>query len=165
MDKIQETRRAAPLAWVQALVSLLPLWLLSLAVMAEGFPRPPIPVQAAAALFVIAIAADSVLIWKGWMTVAAGLYSLAPLALLFVFDEISTAYKSPFIVLCALILTAGLIGCQRTRLTWLRWRILLIVALAALVAALHAADGSGDALVDALLQRMSCGLNWESGRA
>ena len=140
MQNVQQARKVAPLAWVKALASLLPLWLLALAIMAEGFPRPPISIQLAAALFVIAIALSSVLFWKRWTTVELVLYSLIPFALLITFDEISTAYKSPFILLCALILTAGWVGYQRTRLAWLRWGILVSAALVTLLAASHAAD-------------------------
>ena len=46
---------ASPRAWRTTLVSLLPFWLLSIAVMAEGFPRPPVPIRLAYASFVLAI--------------------------------------------------------------------------------------------------------------
>ena len=140
MENVQKARRAASPAWGKALASLLPLWLLAFASMAEGFPRPPISIQAAAASLVIAIALCIVLLWKRWTTVELVLYSLIPFALLITFDEISTTYKSPFIVLCALILTAGWAGYQRTRSTWLRWLVLLSAALVTCLAASHAAD-------------------------
>jgi TRAP-type uncharacterized transport system fused permease subunit len=62
------------------------------------------------------------------MTVKLILYSLFPLVLLMTFDEISTTYKSPFIMLCTLILTAGIVGYQRNRSARWRWLILLSAA-------------------------------------
>ena len=58
------------------------------------------------------------------------LVSFFPLLLLPVFDEISTAYKTPFILLCALVLTAGILLYQRSRA--LRWRWLILLAAAGL---------------------------------
>jgi hypothetical protein len=119
------------LSWSPTLVSLLPLWLVSFAVMAEGFPRPPISIELATFSLALAIFLGILLLWKGWLTVELLLYSFLPFLLLPGFDEISTTYKTPFIMLCALILTVGMIGYQLSH--WARPARLLILLFAAVV--------------------------------
>jgi hypothetical protein len=41
MEKTKVIRRTALRSWSQTLASLLPVWLLSVAITVEGFPRPP----------------------------------------------------------------------------------------------------------------------------
>lgn len=137
---MKEINRANPRFWLMPLASLLPLWLLSLAILAEGFPRPPISIELAGTCVVLAIATSIVLLWKRWMTAELFLVSLVPLLLLTTFDEISTAYKSPFIILCALILTAGIAGYQHNRSARWRWLILLATVVVTLAMAFHAAN-------------------------
>lgn len=125
--------------WGKTLAPLLPLWLLSFAIMAEGFPPPPISIEIAAIALALAIVVSLGLLWKRWMTIELVLYNLRPLFLLSTFDEISTAYKTPFILLCALSLTLGGIGYQTGRSTRFgRGLILLVAALATLALAWHA---------------------------
>jgi hypothetical protein len=138
MANVKEIRGAASPSWLITLASLLPLWLLSVSVMAEGFPRPPISIELARVSFVFAIFVSIVLLWKRWMTVELILYGLMPFVLLYAFDEISTTYKTPFIILCTLILTVGIAGYQRYRSTWWRWPILLFAGVATLMMAWHA---------------------------
>jgi hypothetical protein len=124
--------------WSTTLASLLPLWLFSLAITVEGFPRPPISPEIAIASIVGAFALGIVLLWKKWTTIALLLYSLFPFLLLGPFDEISTTYKTPFIFLCALLMTAGAVVYQRNRSS--RWSlvILLSTAVVTLLLARHA---------------------------
>jgi hypothetical protein len=68
MENAKETRWAEPAAWITTLGNLLPFWLLSFVVMAEGFPRPPISGEVTIASFVTAIAASIALVWKRWLT-------------------------------------------------------------------------------------------------
>jgi len=117
--------RKDPPTGIVRLANLLPLWLCSLAITVEGFPRPPISPEAAVGAFIGALAISVLLIWRGWATVEVVLYSLFPLLLLAPFDEISTAYKTPFIALCALSLTIGLMVYQRARAA--RWQRLLLL--------------------------------------
>lgn len=138
MENVKEIRWADPRSWSTPLASLLPVWLLSFAIMAEGFPRPPISIELASISFILAISVSIVLLWKRWMTVELLLYSLVPFLLLYAFDEISTTYKTPFIMLCTLILTTGIVGYQRNRSAQWRWLILLSVAVVTLVMAWHA---------------------------
>jgi hypothetical protein len=125
-------------SWIATLASLLPLWLLSFAIMVEGFPQPPISAELAVTAFVLAIAVSIVLLWKEWLVIDILLYSLFPFMLLFIFDEIPTTYKSPFILLCALILSTRVIGAKRSSSVTVRWLILLFVAVATGVLASHA---------------------------
>jgi hypothetical protein len=108
--------------------SLLPLGLVSLAITVEGFPRPPISLPVAMLALVLALGLSLVALWKRWMTVELVLVSFFPLLLLRTFDEISTTYKTPFILLCALVLTAGILVYQRSR--GMRWRWLILLAAA-----------------------------------
>lgn len=128
-----------PHAGISLLANLLPVWLCSLAITVEGFPRPPISPEVAIGAFIGALAIGVLLIWRGWATVEVVLYSLFPLLLLAPFDEISTAYKTPFIALCALILTAGIMVYQRARVArGQRLLILLVFAAATYALAYHA---------------------------
>ena len=140
MENVKGIRWADPAPWTMTLGGLLPLWLLSLSITAEGFPRPPISSEMAITFLVTAMVASIVLIWKRGMTIELLLYSLFPFLLLFTFDEVSTTYKTPFITFCALILTAGVVGYQRIRSARWRWFILLCAAVVTLVMALHAAN-------------------------
>lgn len=130
-------------SWPAALVSLFPLWLVTMAVMAEGFPRPPISPGMAVTALLLALALSIFLLWKVWLTFELLLYSLFPFTLLFLFDEISTRYKTPFILFCALLLTIGILGYQRSMhrdSVKAAWLILLVVFIGTWFLASHAAD-------------------------
>ena len=80
--------------------------------------------------------------FASWFNFIAKLkfYSHLPFYLLYAFDEISTTYKTPFIVLCTLILAAGLVSYQRSRIPRLeRILILLLTAVVAYAMAWNAA--------------------------
>ena len=129
-------------SWPSAFASLVPLWLFSLAVSAEGFPPPLVTGPWAISFLVLGLALSIVLLWKGWMTFELLLYSLFPFFLLVFLDEISTRYKTPFLLLAALLLSIGIFAYQRSlsRSVGLAWLILLLVYVAAWVFTLHAAD-------------------------
>ena len=131
---------ASPPAWRKTVFSLLPLWLLSIAVMAEGLPSPPIPIGLAYVSLVLAVLVSVLLVWKGWMSLVLILYSLIPFVYLMIFDEISTTYKTPFVVLSSLLLSAGVIGYQHSRQNWAGWLILISVAIVTLLMASNAAN-------------------------
>jgi hypothetical protein len=143
MEMIRKIGWADLGSWPATLGSFLPLWLVTLAVMAEGFPRPPLSPGLALIALILALAVSIVLLWKVWLTPELLLYSLFPFILLFIFDEISTRYKTPFILLCALLLTIGIIGYQRSlhkdsiKVAWL---MLLLVFVGTWMLASHAAD-------------------------
>ena len=139
MEISQEARRTTLPSWRMTIASLLPLWLWSVAITAEGFPRPPISREVAIVSFVIAVVVSLMLTWKGGMTIELLIYSLFPFLLLRMFDEISTSYKTPFILFCASILTGGVFVYHRSRATRLgRGLMLLGVAGVVLVMAWHA---------------------------
>lgn len=140
MQITHASRWMAPRAWPRILAGLLPIWLWSLAITVEGFPRPPISVEAAIAACVIAALVSFGLLWIGWMTSELLVYSLVPFLLVFGFDEISTTYKTPFIFACALILSVGVWIYQGSAIArWGRGVILLAVAGVTLAMAWHAA--------------------------
>ena len=128
-------------SWRVTLVSLLPLWLLSFVILPEGLPPLPIPIPVAGIAFFLLLVVDTFLLWKGWASAEVILYSLFPILLLFNFDEMSTAYKTPFILMCALFLTAGIVGYQyslyRDAIV-AGWLILLVVVIVTWVLASHA---------------------------
>jgi hypothetical protein len=141
---------STPSPWLKTVATLLPLWLVALAVMGEGFPAPPVSIEAASVFFLLAVALSILLLWQRWMTIELLLYTFLPLAFVFGFDEISTAYKSPFILLCTLVLSVGLIGYQHSTTTWWRafagacqscqlsksWQLFILVAAAVVCLAL-----------------------------
>ena len=139
MESIKKLQWFPEDSWLATLASLLPLWLLSLAVSVEGFPKPPIPVEMGIASFLLAIAVSIVLLWKRWLPPDVLLVSLLPFLLVFNFDEISTRYKTPFILLCALILSIGMVIAQRSDSLTVRWLSLLFVTVAVLVLSSNAA--------------------------
>ena len=96
LGNVKEIQKTIPRSWSETLASLLPLWLLSLSIMVEGFPRPPISLEVVITAFAAAIAVSIVLLWKKWLTAELLLYSLFPFLVMFIFDEISTAYKRRF---------------------------------------------------------------------
>jgi hypothetical protein len=138
MKAIRKLEGAAQASWMAILATLLPLWLFSFAILTEGFPDPPISLELAVVAFILAIAIGGVLIWAGWLTLDLILYSLFPFVFLFIFDEISTSYKTPFILVCALILSLGMASAQRSASEKLRWRIWLAVNILIWVLASHA---------------------------
>ena len=126
---IQEFGRAELGSWRATVASLLPLWLITLALPLLGY-----------AGFILAIAVSILLLWKIWMTPELVLYSFLPLVFLFMFDEVYMSYRTPFLLLCGLVLTLGIIGYQRllTRSVSLAWLILLLVGMAAWALMSHA---------------------------
>ncbi len=139
METIKKIWWGSEDSWIATLATLLPFWLLSFAIMEEGFPKPPISREFAVPFFVLAIVV-SLLLWMGWLEVDILFYSFIPIILMFRFDEISTRYKSPFLVLCGIFLSAGMIGAKRSSSVTARWLILLSVAIGTLVLASHAAQ-------------------------
>jgi len=127
-------------SWLATLTSLLPLWLWSLAISVEGFPKPPVPVEVGIISFWLAIVVSIVLLWKRWLPPDVLLVSLVPFMFIFNFDEISTRYKTPFILLCALILSIGMVVAQRNGSLTVRWLLLLFVTVAVLVLSSNAAQ-------------------------
>ena len=139
MHNTSVIRQAVPRSGSTRFISLLPLWLFALAITAEGFPRPPIPIELAGASFVLALSLSVVSLSKSWTTIEITVFSFSPLLWLYAFDEITTAYKTPFILLCALSLTAGVVAYQSSGSARLaRGFILLLVGVITLLLAWHA---------------------------
>ena len=129
---------------IATLVSLLPLWLLSLIILAIVLPQPPIPEGLAVSAVLLILAVSIALLWKGWLDIDIFLYSLFPFILFFFFGEVYLTYRIPFIVLCVLLLSVGIFLAQYTSkagdsLTT-RWLILFFVAAITWVIASHAAQ-------------------------
>jgi hypothetical protein len=141
---MKKTRATLPGSWMVPLVSLLPLWLLSLAILVEGFPDPPISGGLAIVALVLAIASTIVLVWLRWLTLDLLLYSLFPFVLLYIFDEVSTSYKTPFILLCALVLSIGIVSARYSGSDKMRWRIWLVVNIVTWILASHALQAYWD---------------------
>jgi hypothetical protein len=129
-------------SWPATLTSLLLLWLFSLAVSSEGFPRPALSPAGAMTVLVLGLVISGVLLWRGWFTFELLLYSLFPFFFLVRLDEISTSYKTPFILLGALLLSIGVIVYHRSlsRSVGLAWLILLLAYVTAWAFTLHAAN-------------------------
>jgi hypothetical protein len=143
MEMIKKMEAMDVGSWRVTLVSLLPLWLISLAFLPEGMSLMPVSIQLACVIFFLALATGAFLLVKGWVTAEVLLYSLCPLFLLFIFEEVSIAYKTPFILLSTLFLSAGIIGYQRSLhrdTVIVGWLILVLVFIGTLVLANHAAQ-------------------------
>ncbi len=112
MKTLAHLRWAEPPLWKVTLANVLPLWLLSISFTTEGFPRPPVSPALGISAFLLAVAASIFLLWIKWLTPELILYSLFTFMFLFTFDEISTSYKTPFILLCTLLMMVGIVGYQ-----------------------------------------------------
>lgn len=110
MEYVNEIRLADRSSWSNTILSLLPLWLFSLAIMVEGFPRSPIPLSLAIISFLSAISIIVILWWNKNISLEFILYCGIPLWLLATFDEIAVPYKNQYIITCTIILTIGAIG-------------------------------------------------------
>lgn len=105
-------RAANQRLWIKVAATLAPLWMLALSVTAEGFPNPPIAGNQALILFYAAIAAAILVTLKFRTLIELPFIILIPPSFVFLFDEITTTYKTPFIFFCTLILSLGIIAYQ-----------------------------------------------------
>ena len=129
MKAITYLRWADPPFWMAVPASLLPLWLLGLAIL---------PASMSAGLtgrfFLLSMAAMILLLWLRWFTFDLIFYSFFPIISIFIFgDEISPTYLTPFILFCTLLLTIGIAGYRLSLHKYsvgLAWLILLVVFIA-----------------------------------
>lgn len=105
MEIARSKPSSARLSWPVTILSLLPIWLMTAAVSAEGFPSPPLTAQAALAFFIAAVLLTLLLAVKRWAPPVLFLYYLLPLVMMMKYDEIFTNFKTPFLFTCALILS------------------------------------------------------------
>jgi hypothetical protein len=80
--------------------------------------------------FLLSIAVMILLLWIRWFTFDLIFYSFFPIIPIFIFEEISPSYKTPFILLCTLLLTIGIVGYRFSLHKYtlgLGWLILLVV--------------------------------------
>lgn len=99
---------AQPL-WAKTAGFLAALWMIALAATAEGFPSPLIPGNLAPVLFFAGLVVAIVVSVRYMTFIELPIITLIPLLYVFEFDEITTTYKTPFILFCTLILSFGLI--------------------------------------------------------
>lgn len=100
---------APPRGWPVALLNLLPLWLIVLAVSAEGFPPPPIRGAAAMPMMLAALALVVVLAVMRWMQIEMFLYSIVPIYFAMTLDEITNQYKFFFILALGVLMSLGVL--------------------------------------------------------
>jgi hypothetical protein len=112
--EITENRNVVPvsdrLPWLKTMAVLAPLWMIALATTAEGFPNPPISGNQGLVLFYAAIAVAILATFIFRTLIELPFITLIPLSYVFLFDEITTSYKTPFILFCTLILSLGIIA-------------------------------------------------------
>lgn len=132
MQLSHEIHDTARPRWLSDLLSLLPLWLIAAGVSVEGFPQTVMPGWLFLVEFILGLVLCIVLIASGRMRLEIGLYSLAPLLLFFLLDEIVRGYKTPFILMAASLLSVGLLLYNRRRhpiiLIAAIWLLLLAVS-------------------------------------
>lgn len=128
METALKLRWSEENSWLPALASLLPHWLVALALTTLGVP----------ALW-LALAVAILLVVKGWTYFDLLLYAVFPIIFLMMFESISWSYRTPFLLLCAVILSFGILAAQRSDFVTRRWLILLGVAVLTFTLASHAA--------------------------
>ncbi len=125
-------------SWKAIIASLLPIWLFFFAL--TNISGPVLEILETIAFYLI-IPVCIVSLLKGWMTFDLLLYSLLPIAILFLFDEMDWNYRISILLFCTLILTVGIVGYHRSLnkdSVTLAWLILLLTAIAAWLFASHA---------------------------
>lgn len=115
---------------LKTIFAVLPMLLIAMAITVEGFRRPPISLVTALALLVGGVALALILTLQRRMAPELTLFSLTPLLWLPIFDEIFTAYKTPFILVCVAFLVMGALIYQMIKLNWLVRVFVLLVTLA-----------------------------------
>ena len=143
--EVSNSRDLAPvsgrLPWLKTLAVLAPLWMFALAAAAEGFPDPPIPGNLARVLFYAGLAVAILVTFLFHTLIELPFIILIPALYIFEFDEITTTYKTPFILFCTLILSLGIIAFHylvEKRSLKVALPILLGVAILALLAGMLA---------------------------
>ena len=135
MGIIQYFRHTQQPTWLVTLACVVPLWLLAVAIMVEGFPPPPIPLSLALFAFFSASVIAAVLLWRRKISVIFLLYCGLPFFLLYTFDEISTVYKTQYILACTLFLTLAAVAHLRSQSPIKAWLFLLLGVVVTLLAA------------------------------
>ena len=128
MESIESLERSDN--WWEFVVGLLPLWLVAL--VAAG-------VVGVALCFAVLLLIP-VLVFRGWVTPIRVVYSLLPIGSLFTLESMPPAYKTPFILSFAAILTVGALVCQLIRRGPLGELALLATAVIAFLAVRLATD-------------------------
>lgn len=139
MVTLTRARPAPQLTFPMAALAHVPLWLVAVAASFEGFPKPPVSVEAALACLLAAVLIVAVALWRRWITIEHAVYSFFPLVLVGVFDEITTVYKTPFIFSSvAIAFLGGLIHQRLQEHRATAWVVLVVAGIAAYVFAYHA---------------------------
>lgn len=113
---------------LKMIATAIPLWLFAFSITYEGFPPPVISEEVASFIFISGVILSIIFLWRKWMNVPIFLYSLIPLSFMPIFDEISTHYKTPFILSLTFILFMGIIIYQKLLDTSWRWLVLTFFA-------------------------------------
>lgn len=122
--QLQMTPRRLPI-WA-ALLGVLPVILLTLTGLGEGFPSPLLHARVMFAMGILGVALVPLLIWKGWMWGGLLIYSFwAAIATQAGLDEIASSYKTPFTFLAALAVVIPALAFQFSAWRW-RWVILMV---------------------------------------
>lgn len=132
---------SAQLPWAKTAAFLAALWMIALATTAEGFPSPLIPSNLATFLFFAGLVVAIVVAVRYMAFIELPIITLIPLLYIFEFDEITTTYKTPFIIFCTLILSLGLIAYHylaQTRSLKVALPVLLAAAVLAFLAGMVA---------------------------
>jgi hypothetical protein len=136
MKTIAYIRWADPPFWKATLANLLPLWLLCLAILPSS-----ISAELKGRLFLLSMAAMILLLWLRWFTPELIFYSFFPIISIFIFEEISPGYGTPFVLLCTLLLSIGIFGYRLSLHKYsvgLAWLILFVVFIGTWMLALNA---------------------------
>lgn len=146
MRTIAYIRRADPPFWRATLANLLPLWLLGLAL----FPAS-ISAEFTTRFFLLSMTVMILLLWLRWFTPELIFYSFFPIIPLFLFEEISPVYKTPFILFCMLLLSIGIFGYRLSLHKYsvgVAWLILFVVFVGTWILASNAGQNYGQMVLD-----------------
>ena len=146
MRTIAYIRRADPPFWRATLANLLPLWLLGLAL----FPAS-ISAEFTTRFFLLSMTVMILLLWLRWFTPELIFYSFFPIIPLFLFEEISPVYKTPFILFCMHLLSIGIFGYRLSLHKYsvgVAWLILFVVFVGTWILASNAGQNYGQMVLD-----------------
>lgn len=123
----------------RVLLTQLPLWLFTATVSIEGFPPPGLPLWAGITAFALGVLIILYLAWRRALD-ASMFAMMLPFVLMVFFDEVTTSYKTPFLLVSTAVVSASILFYQKAEDR--KWRALILLAgvIVAILLASHAKD-------------------------
>lgn len=125
------------------LLTQLPLWLFTATVSIEGSPPPGLPLWAGITAFALGVLIILYLAWRRELD-ASMFAMMMPFVLTAFFDEVTTSYKTPFLLVSTAVVSASILLYQKSKDR--KWRALILLAgvIVSILLASHAKNAFWD---------------------